>query len=120
MLKTKIHPPKKFDWSGLSIEMFRGPSLSFPISMEILIAPSFNSTVLSAVNAFVEDFSGHPILDAEDDSFETSMIDFATEPDGTIHELDQNSFGLRMTYICEAEKVVLLTLGKPKNLITWH
>ena len=118
-MKTKIQQPN-FDWSRLPLEMFRGPNLSFPVSMEILVAPSFDATVLTAVNSFVDDFTGHPILDAEYDSFQTVILDSTTDPEGNIHKLKPNNFGLRMKYICEAEKVVFLTVGPPENLITRH
>ena len=119
MNQPKI-PPARFDWSKLPLALFRGPGLSFPVSMSILIAPSFNTLVINAANCFVQDFTGHKILDADNDSFPIEIMESTTEPDGTIHKLRENSFGLRMKYICEAEKTVVLTLGYDKRLITWH
>lgn len=117
MTKKRIRQPQRFDWSMLEIEMFRGPNLSFPTSMDIVVAPSFNLRVLSAASAFIEDFTGHSLLDEEGDSFEMSTVESIIDMDGTAHILDENSFGLHMKYMCGTEKLLLLPLGKN---VTWH
>lgn len=113
MMKTKIAQPPSFDWSTLPVELFRGPGLSFPIGMNLLVSPAFNATVLNATTSFVRDYTGHPLLDAEEDSFPilltTSIVNRA---DNKTIKLNSNTLVFQMNFICGSERLVVFTLGQ--------
>lgn len=120
MQKPKIIQAElpKFNWSAVSPESFRGPGLSFPISVELVMAPTFNVKVLGAAQSFLRYFEGS-ILDPEDDGFEVNLANTVKYGD-TLHTLHEADLCLKMTFICGYTRMLILTVGSPTDLTTRH
>ena len=42
----------QFDWRTLPFEQWRGPGLSFPIAVDLIMVPEFDELVIAAVDTF--------------------------------------------------------------------
>jgi len=121
MTQLKIIENKlsKYDWTHLDPELFRGPELSFPIKIDLLMAPMFNATVISAVDSFEQHFLGS-YLDPEYEGFLPIIMDQIADIDGFTRTLTERDLGLRMHYICGTIRVLLLSLGQSEDTETIH
>jgi hypothetical protein len=122
-IKTSIKGPKlpSFNWTTIDPEVFRGPNLSFPIKTTLIIAPSFNLTVLGAMTSFQKYFKGSNILDADNEGFPVKIRDQVIDADteeATV--LTENDLAIRMNFICKYERIVVLSLGLSNEPQVWH
>jgi len=118
-LKIAQNPLPKFAWENIDPEFFRGPELSFPTSIDILMAKAFNTLVISATDSFEEYFMGS-YLDPECEGFTPVILDQITDAGGFTRVLGEGDLGLRMHYMCGTTKILILNLDHPENVGTRH
>ena len=121
-MRVKIAQPQLpvFDWSSVDPESFRGPGLSFPTSIELIVAPSFNERVMGAMASFRTYYGNRFLLDPEGDGFQTQIRNHITSHLGKIEHLGESDLAIRMKFICNYRRVVIITIGTPEDLIVRH
>jgi hypothetical protein len=92
--------------------------MSFPITTELILAPSFNEDVLGAMTSFVDYFEGS-YLDPENDGFKPILMDSMYNGE-TLIPISSKDLGLRMHYICGHIKTLVITLVRPSDMVTKH
>ena len=65
--RIMIEDPE-YDWEDIDIELFRGPGLSYPISIQVMLSPSFTLEAMSAAKGFGRYFQGS-IIDTDVEGF---------------------------------------------------
>ena len=118
-MKIRKDPPR-FDWGKIDPETYRGPSLSFPIKVELVMGPAFDEKVIDASRDFSRYYAGSELLDAESDGFNPQIQTTMEDDDGDTVELEANDLGIRLHYICGGTKVIILSINKLEDLETRH
>ena len=110
-----------FDWSKIDIESFRGPGLSFPLEIELVVAPSFGERVIGAMASFRKYYGGYQLLDPEEDGFQTRIESSIWNTANNRKEaLETNDLAIRMRFICDYQRVVIIALGTEEDLTVFH
>jgi hypothetical protein len=116
-MQKKQSPRWTFDWDSLDPEYWRGPGLSFPVAVELVIAPECNELVIAATDTFpklqlvdINDVSVHILHPWE-------RGDDAPQPFGMIGE---SELGLRLIYIEGEERDYVLKLRDGSNGFGYH
>ncbi len=121
--KAKIIQPifPTFDWSKINIESFRGPDLTFPSTIHLVVAPSFNEYVIGAMASFREYYGKSWVLDPEEDGFQTHIKQYISNNENNEKQiLSENDLAIVMKFIDNYERILIITMGNTDDLITRH
>lgn len=116
--KESIPEIPRFNWHNIDTEIFRGAGLSFPVSIEIIMAPNYDMSVFYACQDFLKDLAVKWV----DDVFNDTTIfvrEYVAMKNDTI-KLSSSELAMRLTYIDGSKDGLLFQLKVTSQMATRH